>query len=232
MNRIIKLLLEFRAYINRLIKPSGSYWTANNNIKPLSTKFGFDRGKPIDRFWIEDFLSKNKRNIKGVCLEITDNYYTKKFGGHKVTKSDVLDIDKENKLATVVGDLRNLKNIVREGQYDCILLTHVLGLIDNLDMAVSEVYRILKPGGSVLITSSCFSPDYGNNKNFWRFTQEGMKYLLGKYFKSSKIEVDTYGNVLAGQFFWVGMAQEDVSTDVLEYKDNRYPCIVVARATK
>ena len=232
MLKIIKLLQKIRAFVFRYLKPSGSYWIANKSLKPLSVKFGFDRGKPIDRYWIEDFLDKNKKLIKGKCLEITDNYYTRKFGGVDVRVSDVLDINKSNRGASIIGDLRDLSSTVKDNEYDCIILTHVLGLIDDIDKAVSEIYRILKPEGSILITSSCFSQDFGEPKNYWRFTSEGMRFLLEKSFKKAKIRVYSYGNVLAGQCFWVGMSQEDIERKVLEYNDRRYPCIVAARAIK
>src|SRR4051794_37443694 len=48
---------------------------------PISTVFGFDRGTPIDRYYIETFLSKNADDIRGRVLEIGDNSYTVRFGG-------------------------------------------------------------------------------------------------------------------------------------------------------
>ena len=79
MQRLIKYVKVIRGYINRSLYPASLYLTSNEYKKPLSNKFGFDRGTPIDRYWIEDFLEKNKSFIKGKCLEITDNFYTQKI---------------------------------------------------------------------------------------------------------------------------------------------------------
>lgn len=221
-----------RANLNRLLKPLSLYGQLGN-FEPVSMKFGIDRGTPIDRFWIEDFLAKNKKFIKGVCLEIGNDHYTKKFGSNFFKRSDILDIDKGNTKANIIGDLKNLKNTVKNDTYDCVILTHVLGQIDNLESAISEIKRITKKGGTVLVTAACFSPTYGEAKNYWRILPEGAKYLFGKYFGKQNVSVSSYGNVSAGQNFWVGMSQEDINQQELSFNDPRFPCItcVVAKKT-
>jgi len=49
-------------------------------VMPISRKWGFDRGLPIDRYYIERFLSAHALDICGYVLEIQDNAYTRKFG--------------------------------------------------------------------------------------------------------------------------------------------------------
>lgn len=228
-----QLAFRVRGKINRIIKPGKTYWTSvKNSMEPLSTKYGIDRGLPIDRFWIEKFLDNNKKFIKGVCLEIGSDSYTKKYGAKNVKRVDILDIDKKNSFANIYGDLRNLKSEIKDETYDCIILTHVLGLIDDLDSAVSELKRITKEKGVVLVTSACISPTYEDAINYWRILPEGAGYLFGKYFGKGNISVSSYGNVLAGQCFWAGMSQEDLTYDQLDYNDPRFPCIVSVRAIK
>ena len=163
-------------------------------------------------------------------MEITDPACTIKFGEDRVTQSDVLDIDPKNKKANIHGDLRDLKQI-SDCTYDCIILTHVLGLIDDVHAAASECYRILKPGGVLLFTSSCLGPVLGEQV-YWRFTANSIRFLFGKYFKPNQMQINTMGNALAGQCFWIGMSQEDLSLNELEYNDPRFPCIVTMRAIK
>ena len=201
-------------------------------MKPLSRKFGFDRGTPIDRYWIESFLDNNKSLIKGRCLEITSDNYTMQFGGKRVAKCDVLDIDKNNKLANIVGDIRNLKGIIADNTYDTIILTHVLGLINDYDSAIAETKRILKKGGHALVTSSCFSPTYDKAANYWRFTPLGLQYAFTKHFNRQNIKTFSYGNVLTGMAFWVGMAQEEIANKSLKINDPDFPCITGLIAKK
>jgi SAM-dependent methyltransferase len=226
----MKAILKTRSLVMRYLRPAGFYWLATRDLHPISDKFGFDRGTPIDRFWIEGFLGSNKGSIKGDCLEITDNTYTREFGNN-ISRSDVLDINKSNKSATIFGDLRNL-NMIRDNTYDCVILTHVLGIIDDYHAAISEIFRILKPGGTLLATVSCFSPVYDPSANLWRFTPAGAKYVFEKYFFPVNLTIKSYGNVFAGQCFWAGMSQEELSRQELEYNDPRFPCIVAIKAVK
>src|SRR3954452_17335664 len=64
-------------------------WGNLRRETPLS-RFGFDRGLPIDRFYIEQFLHTHRADIRGRVLEIEDDGYTRQFGSSAVEQSDVL----------------------------------------------------------------------------------------------------------------------------------------------
>lgn len=227
-----KILKYFIGKVIRTLKPSKFYWMPYRSLKPLSSKYGFDRGKPIDRFWIESFLSKNAKFIKGNCLEVTDNKYTLEFGGRKVEKSDVIDINKSNKKANIIADFRNLNGSIDDNTYDCVILTHVLGGIDDYDSVIKECKRILRPGGVLLVTSSCFSRIWDVEGSYWHFTIASAKYAFGKHFSKKNLKISSYGNVLTGQGFWVGMSQEELTQKELEYNDSHYQCIIGIVAVK
>lgn len=212
-------------------RPSRNYFLATRSLAPLSTRFGFDRGTPIDRYWIEKFLQANKHYVHGRVLEVTDSAYTRRFGGSKVTHSDVLDINPQNKKANIIDDLRSLKS-VKSNTYDCVILTQVLGMIDDIYSAIRQIHRVLKPRGTVLVTSASISPTWREDDNFWRFTPAGLHYAFSKYFPKSNLSVSSYGNVLAGQCFWVGMARQELSPEELDYNDPHFPCVVTLIATK
>ncbi|TSC88167.1 MAG: methyltransferase [Microgenomates group bacterium Gr01-1014_16] len=214
----------------RQIKPSRNYWLAHRSVRPLSSKFGFDRGTPIDRYWIESFLSKHHQDIQGRCLEVTDSKYTTQFGQH-IIKSDILDINPKNKLATIHGDLRHLPK-VKSNTYDCIILTQVLGLIDDYESAIGECRRILKPEGILLVTMASLCPTFYEEGSFWRLTTASAKFVFKKYFKPQNLLIQGYGNILTGQCFWVGMCQEELTKKELEYYDPSYTCLVSIRAVK
>ena len=74
-------------------------------VKPVSRYWGYDRGQPIDRYYIEKFLAANAEHIRGRVLEIGDKSYTRQYGGEHVTVSDVLHVIEGNPAATIVGDL-------------------------------------------------------------------------------------------------------------------------------
>src|ERR1700761_8907850 len=89
-----------KRFINRMglyegfVPPQGQInWGDFRSVVPFSDDFGFDRGGPIDRYYIENFLEAESQHIKGNVLEVANNAYTLKYGGNKVTKSDVLEAE-------------------------------------------------------------------------------------------------------------------------------------------
>lgn len=226
METILNTLRPIRASIMKVIRPKSGY-----SLLPISTKFGFDRGTPVDRFYIESFLKENAGKIKGDCLEIHDTNYTKKFGAKNVTRADALDFDVNNKQANIHGDLRNLSTIA-SNSYDTIILTHTLGVIDDFQSAINECYRVLKPGGTILVTVSAIGVAQDVKMAYWRFTETSLRYSFEKCFKKENIEVKSYGNVLAGQAFWVGLAAEELKKEELVFNDPRYAVVVALVAQK
>jgi len=202
---------------------------------PVSNVYGLDRGKSVDRWYIEEFMFENRNYIKGKTLEILDRDYTRKYGKDKVITSHILDIDKDNKHADIYGDLRNLKNIIKNNTYDCIILTQVLQYIDEPVAAIKECHRILKPGGVILATMpticrvDCVAGDAGD---YWRFTRAGSEHLFCKVFPKQNIEVKARGNILTGMGFWVGLSQSDYKKEDFTQNDPNFPCLITVRARK
>ena len=48
--------------------------------RTTSTQWGFDRGTPLDRHFIEGFLAANRDAIRGRVLEVKDDTYTRRYG--------------------------------------------------------------------------------------------------------------------------------------------------------
>ena len=120
-------------------------------LQPITDDWGFSRGHPVDRHYIESFLMRHAGDIRGAVLEVGDRGYTQRFGAGRVTTSDILDVDADNAAATYVADLRDATSVPSD-TFDCFILTQVLVLIRETPEALREVFRILKPGGVALIT--------------------------------------------------------------------------------
>ena len=59
-------------------------------LRPISSDYGNSRGLEIDRYYIEKFLTEFSTDVRGRVLEIKHNAYTRRYGGDRVTQSDVL----------------------------------------------------------------------------------------------------------------------------------------------
>jgi SAM-dependent methyltransferase len=202
-------------------------------IKPISVYDGSDRGKPVDRYYIERALQAYSELIRGRVLEVQRRDYTRSFGGEKVVCSDVLDIDPVNPVATIVSDLGAV-GALPDGAFDCIVLTQTLQYIYNLNNAIENLYRALAPGGALLITVPGIS-SIGHDETeiwYWEFTELSLNTLLSGPFGESNVQVQSYGNVFAAICFLTGLALAEVGTDRLDYKDERYPVTVFACARK
>ncbi|WP_261788879.1 class I SAM-dependent methyltransferase [Methanosarcina siciliae] len=206
-----------------------------DRTEPVSANFGLERGRPIDRYYINTFLTQYSRDIQGRVLEISDNGYTKRLGGNRVKRSDVLHAVKGNPKATIISDLTKADNIPSDS-FDCIILTQTLQFIYDIKSAVKHLHRILKPNGVLLVTmpgiSQISSYDMEHWGEYWRFTTTSSQRLFEEEFSPENIEVKAYGNVLASAAFLYGMATEDLKPEQLDYHDPKYQMLITVRAVK
>jgi SAM-dependent methyltransferase len=203
-------------------------------VTPVSRDFGFDRGLPVDRYYIERFLARHASAVAGRVLEIGDDNYTRRFGRGRVSRSDVLHVHAGNARATFVGDVTD-PAVLPANAFDCIVLTQTLQLIYDVRLAVACIHRALAPGGVVLVTAPGISQidrgEWGDTW-FWSFTPTALERLFGDVFGRESVLVERYGNVFAATAFLYGLAVEEVGTADLEPVDDAYPVIVALRARK
>lgn len=205
-------------------------------LAPVSQVFGLDRGLPVDRYYIEKFLAANAADIRGRVLEMGDPFYTRKFGGDRVAKSDVLHVVEGNPQATVVADLTCADHIPTDS-FDCIILTQTLQMIYDYRAALRHLHRILRPGGVLLMTTHGISrvarregvDDWGE---YWHFTSQSLKRLFGELFPPSNVKIDVYGNVLAALASLHGFAADELETHELDHLDPNYEILLSVRAVK
>jgi SAM-dependent methyltransferase len=206
---------------------------ALRRVKSISYAFGLDRGQPIDRYYIENFLAHHAQDIQGRVLEIEDNSYTHKYGGSRVKISDVLHVQEGNPQATIVADLTRAERIPSDA-FDCIIFTQTLQYIYDVRSAISALHRILKPGGVLLATFPGISSQGDRHKWdwYWGFTTHSVRRLFEEAFPAKNIELEAYGNVLAAISFLHGLAAEELSQEELDYHDPSYEVLITFRTVK
>lgn len=205
-----------------------------DRLQPFDNGFGYERGGPIDRYYIENFLANESSCIAGRVLEIGDNEYTLRYGQKAVTQSDILHVNESNEKATFIGDLTNAPHLP-DNTFDCIILTQTLHLIYDYKLALKTCYRILRSGGKLLITSPGITPiDKGEWKDtwYWSFTDKALQKLLRETFNPEDIEIKTFGNVFTAASFLYGMGLHEVPKDKLDYTDPQFQVIITVKATK
>jgi SAM-dependent methyltransferase len=199
-------------------------------IRPLSTDFGFLRGMPVDRHYIEQFLAANRASITGNALEAGGRDYLDQFG-HGLGHVDVVNAE-GGPQATIVGDL-GTPGLLQETRYDCIVLTQVLQYIYDLPAAAAQLHAALKPGGTLLITVPAISPMEQKPWDwYWTFNVKAMQRLFGEAFGAANVEVAAHGNAFAATCFIQGIAVEDVGSEWLTPLDETFPVLLTMKATK
>jgi hypothetical protein len=200
--------------------------------EPLSDQYGFDRGTPVDRRYIEAFLDARRDAIHGRVLEVQHNTYTTRFGGDRVAASVVVDIDASNPSATLIADLQQVGSLSQDA-YDCVILTQTLHLLRRPDHCIDNCFGALRARGVLLATApslSRVSPTYPQG-DFWRFTPAGIRELFARCWHGP-FSVYAFGSLRTCVAFLLGEAQEDLPKAVLDDHDPRFPLTVAVAAHK
>jgi SAM-dependent methyltransferase len=203
-------------------------------VTPISRSFGYNRGLPVDRYYIERFLALHAADIRGRVLEVGDNSYTYRFGSDHVAKSDVLHVVEGNPQATIIGDLASAEHIP-SNSFDCIILTQTLHLIYDVRAAIATIHRILAPNGVALITFpgiSQISLDEWSKRWYWSFTTLSARRLFTDMFPINDVKVEAHGNVLAATAFLYGLATQEMRRKELDIHDPQYELLITVRAVK
>jgi len=202
--------------------------------EPISRHFGYDRGLPVDRYYVEQFLGRYREDITGRTLEIGDDSYTRQFGGDRVTMRDILHVHEGNPKATLISDLSSGEGIPSDA-FDCAIVTQTLHLIFEPVTALRTLHRILKPGGVLLATVPGITPlsvDEWSTTWYWAFTRPSVLCMCASLFGENGVQVAAYGNVFAATCFLEGIAVEDVTTAELDVRDPSYDVLITIHAQK
>jgi SAM-dependent methyltransferase len=201
---------------------------------PIVRRWGLERGRPIDRFYIEGFLEANAAAIRGHVLEVGGDAYTREFGGDHVHESVIVDVAADNPNASIVADLSNAPQIA-SNSFDCVICTQMLQYAYEIAATVRTLHRILKPGGVVLATLPGISqaddlPSDGTR--YWNFTAQSARRLFGDAFGAANVDVAAHGNVLAATCFLHGLVVEELRVEELAHADPAFPLLITVRAVK
>lgn len=120
-----------------------------------------------------------------------------------------------------------------DNSLEAILLDEVLEHVEDPWLAISEVYRVLRPKGCLLVSTPFMIAEHRVPEDYWRFTKAGMSALLYRF---ERVEVDCWGNLEAVKYLMDDMmvtarqARRDGAFDLTVEK--RYAVSVWAYAWK
>lgn len=114
---------------------------------------------------------------------------------HFTAKVDTLDINPQSG-CTYIGDICRENSCIAGDSYDLVICTEVLEHTLDPFAAVAEIYRILRPGGILVMSTPFNFRIHGPLPDCWRFTVHGLRALLGKFVDVQIEELSTPGRDL------------------------------------
>jgi hypothetical protein len=205
-------------------------WGNLRRTAPLSDSFGFDRGTPIDRFYLDRFLTAHRGAISGDVLEIQVPSYAQRFG---TNLRDVHTLDLRTEFSpTYHCDLADAAAIVPSARYDCFLLPNTLQHLRRLEPALTQALRIVRPGGTILASAAALLRLTAPEEDFWRLTAAAWRIIADRVWPQCEIDIHAHGNCLAATAAMYGIAVEELTEDELLVQDDRFPVLVTLRCQK
>ena len=130
----------------------------------------------------------------------------------RVVNHYVLDVAPANSV-DVVGDARIMP--FSDGSMDVVLITQVLEHIPDPIAVIGEIRRILKPGGTLLLSVPSIFPQHGSPGDYWRYMPQGLQWILRDFHHvtvrgeagtvpSIFLVINVYLQVLSGPWPWLG----------------------------
>lgn len=129
-----------------------------------------------DRHLLLKFMTEHAPKFQGFVLDVGGG--TGRYRGlfPHVVRYAVLDPD-ASKHADIVAGAEDIP--LEDGSVDGIVCTQVLGDVWDVELAVREMVRVLKPGGLLLVTESAVAELHDEPHDYWRVSGETLSRLFG-----------------------------------------------------
>jgi SAM-dependent methyltransferase len=221
---IRNIVLKTTQRSNRALPGSRINWGDVARRAPFSSVYGWDRGLPVDRFYINAFLTRHEHLVTGSVLEVRSPLYARRHG--TPSEITVLDINRKNPEATLIADLNEPESLP-EAAYDCVILTQTLQYTRPA-VALQNINRSLRPGGAALVTVPCLGridPE-AVAVDLWRWTPQGLRQTCAE--AGIRADVEGHGNSLAAAACMLGAAVEELPPGALTHEDPAFPVVACA----
>ena len=205
-------------------------WGNLRRVRPFSENFGFDRGTPVDRYYLHRFLEDHRHRITGDVLEIQMPGYARRYGSRL---GDVHSVDiNPAHAATYTVDLARAEGVIPSDRYDCFLLPNTLCVLRDVEGCLRQALRVVRPGGVILASTAGFVPLTPDYPDYWHLSAAGWREITGRAFRGCRVRVDSHGNCLAAVAAMLGLAHEELEPAELDAEDPRYPVLITIACEK
>jgi SAM-dependent methyltransferase len=198
-------------------------WGNLRRTQPFSATYGFERGTPIDRYYLHQFFVRHGKLITGDVLEVQTTSTTERYGT-AVKRADTFDIVPDF-APTYLCDFTAAPSPIPDRAYDCVLLPNTLPHFRDLDGGLANALRVVRPGGAILASAGGLLPLTADVPDYWRFSPDGWRARLAAAWPNAEVTVEGRGNCLAAIAAQLGLAVEELSARELDAVDPRFPVL-------
>lgn len=128
-----------------------------------------------DRYLLDKQIKKSGKYISGKVLDVGAgeiNRYSDHFNYTEYVRMDIRHGDKVD----LVGSADNIPS--SDNIFDSVVCTQVFEHLEFPEKSAKEIYRVLKPGGFVLITVPQMNELHEEPYDFFRYTKYGLQSLF------------------------------------------------------
>lgn len=205
-------------------------WGNLRRVTPFSAQFGFDRGTPVDRYYLHRFLDAHRARITGDVLEIQVEDSARRFGT-RLGDVHTVDVNPAHR-STYTCDLATSDGVIPSDRYDCFLLPNTLCVLRDVESCLRQALRVVKPGGVILASTAGFVPLTPDAPDYWHLSAAGWQEIADRALAGAVVRVESHGNCLAAVAAMLGLAHEELRADELDVSDPRYPVLVTLYCEK
>lgn len=139
----------------------------------MPSRIGRALSAKLTRVTLDRFIAAHASDARTLDIGAQNGPYAKYF-----PRRIALDI-RGGERVHVIGDVQQL--CIRDASVDLVLCTEVLEHVPEPQRALDEMFRVLAPGGRLLLTTRFLFPIHDAPHDYFRFTKYGLRYLLRRF---------------------------------------------------
>src|SRR3954454_10725031 len=155
---------------------------------PLFKKAGRALSAKLTRVTLDRFIAAHATRLRTLDIGAQNGPYATHF-----PRRIALDITRGAGVQ-IIGDAQALG--IADASFEIVLCTEVLEHLPEPQRAIDEMFRVLVPGGQLLLTTRFLFPIHDAPHDYFRFTKYGLRHLLRRFeIVELREEADSVGTI-------------------------------------
>lgn len=144
----------------------------------IKNRFKFNSSRVYLQRFLEDAAKAIKTDSLVLDAGAGDGRYKQYFPHAQYESADICELERNYGKINYVCSLNEIP--VEDQRFDAVICTQVLEHIDEPSETLDELFRVLKPGGTLFLTAPLYYPEHEIPYDFYRYTQFGFRHLFEK----------------------------------------------------